>query len=610
MYNQIKDNYLLITIIIFAAILRIYHIDFQSIWIDEIHTMVESNPKLEYDKFYDIMLFREQMPHLYFLITRVITFVFGHSVFVVRMISAIIGVVSVYCIYLLGKVLYSKKTGIIAASLLSVNYFHIWYSQEARPYILLCLFTILSFYRLIIFLRNYNLKNSIFYAFFAVLMINTHFFALFVLVAQIIIIGFLMLDKPKQERIPFFKKSVISGILILLLWLPSVKIFLIVAKINSFWIQPPTSEVYTQLFKDLFGGAESVLFLVLILSIYYFIKVFQTKHFGRIAENKNVFGFFILTIWIFTTLYIPFLRSYLDIPMIISRYFISVLPAIVLILAIAITKIKQTYLQKTIWILFIILSLTDLLAVKKYYTTPSKTQYEQITKQIIKKNTNKALIVSTWAWHLNYFFNNDSIQMPTREQTLQVFVDNMKNQTIETAPFWFVAGNYQKYELSCEAQNYLEENFNLIENLEYYDCWAKYYIPKNTSNLKTQNSLRLDMFRTATFDGAGNMVLFENGKKNSIPITIEQGNYDLIIKAISLPEIPINNENGHIIIKLNDREIVNYYTSNLEKNSETTFPFSYNEDKRAEFEIIYDNDFVKNEKDRNVIINFLKIQKK
>jgi hypothetical protein len=200
--------------------------------------------------------------------------------------------------------------------------------------------------------------------------------------------------------------------------------------------------------------------------------------------------------------------------------------------------------------------------------------------------------------------------MPTREQTLQVFVDNMKNQTIETAPFWFVAGNYQKYELSCEAQNYLEENFNLIENLEYYDCWAKYYIPKNTSNLKTQNSLRLDMFRTATFDGAGNMVLFENGKKNSIPITIEQGNYDLIIKAISLPEIPINNENGHIIIKLNDREIVNYYTSNLEKNSETTFPFSYNEDKRAEFEIIYDNDFVKNEKDRNVIINFLKIQKK
>jgi 4-amino-4-deoxy-L-arabinose transferase-like glycosyltransferase/SHS2 domain-containing protein len=610
MNKYLKNNYLLITIIIFAALLRIYHIDFQSIWIDEIHTMIESNPKLEYQQFYDIMIFREQMPHLYFLITRLATFIFGNSVIVVRMISAIIGLLSIYSIYLLGNVLFSKKTGIISASLLSVNYFHIWYSQEARPYILLCLFTILSFYRLIIFLRNYNLKNTIYYAIFASLMINTHFFGLFVLVSQMLIIGLLLLEKPQGEKNAFLKKSIISGILILICWLPSVKIFIVVAKIKSFWIQPPSSEVYTQLFKDLFGGAESILFLVLILSIYYFINIFQTKHSGKIIDNKNVFGFFIITIWVFITLYIPFLRSHLDIPMIISRYFISVLPAIIIILSVAISKIHQSYLQKFIWILFIVLSLTDLLAVKKYYSTPSKTQYEKIVQQIIKKNTNKEVIVSTWAWHLNYFFNNADIQIPTREQTLQNFVENLKNQTIEAVPFWFVAGNYQKYELSEEAQSYLDLNYNLIENLEYYDCWAKYYIPKNGSKLTNQNSLRLDMFKTATFDGAGNMILFENSNKKSVPVSLEKGNYELLIKAISLPKDPINDENGHIIIKLNDREIVNYYTSNLEKKSESTFPFSCNEDANGKFEIIYDNDFANDKMDRNIIINFIKLQKK
>src|SRR5690554_5249157 len=106
---------ILVLILILAAILRFYNLDFQSIWIDEIHTMVEANSSLSYREFYEIMLKREQMPHLYYIIARVFSFLFGDLVVVVRSVSAIAGILSVYGIYLLGKELSSKRAGLIAA---------------------------------------------------------------------------------------------------------------------------------------------------------------------------------------------------------------------------------------------------------------------------------------------------------------------------------------------------------------------------------------------------------------------------------------------------------------------------------------------------------------
>ena len=153
--NRLKNNYWLLAILVLGSMLRFYHIDFQSIWLDEIHTMIEGNPSLPYSEFYDIMLLREQMPHLYYNLVRIFSYIFGHSTFTVRILSSIIGILSIYSIYLLAKEVANRKTGYFAALLMSVNYFHIWYSQEARPYVLLSLFTILSYYRLIIFLKNF-----------------------------------------------------------------------------------------------------------------------------------------------------------------------------------------------------------------------------------------------------------------------------------------------------------------------------------------------------------------------------------------------------------------------------------------------------------------------
>lgn len=146
--NLIKSNKVIFLFLIIGSFLRLYHLNFQSPWLDEIHTLNEANPKLSFNEVHDALLIAEPHPPLYFFIMNVVFKIFGYSIFIARMVSAIIGIAGLYSIYLLGKELFSKKAGIFAMILLSVNYFHIYYSQDARMYGLLFLTTTLSFYYL------------------------------------------------------------------------------------------------------------------------------------------------------------------------------------------------------------------------------------------------------------------------------------------------------------------------------------------------------------------------------------------------------------------------------------------------------------------------------
>jgi 4-amino-4-deoxy-L-arabinose transferase-like glycosyltransferase len=604
----IKENYILTSILILAAVLRFYHLDFQSIWLDEIHTLIEGNPKMSYKEFHDIMILREQMPHLYFYSVKAFSFIFGHTTFIVRMFSAIIGVLTVYSIYLLGKEIYNKKVGLIAATFLAVNYFHISYSQEARPYILLSLFTVLAFYRLIIFIKDSTIKNAILYGIFTSLMINTHFFGLFVVVSQFILLLYFLFELPKNERKKYFLASSLSGFVALFLWIPSIKIFLIVAEIKSFWIQPPTLEVYTGLFREFFGNAESVVFIAYLLGTYYFIKVFSEnkKDDTPCIHSKNVFSFIIIIVWIFTVLFIPFIRTYLDIPMIISRYFISVLPAAILILAIAIANIKVHKIQLIVIVIFVIASLTDLIAVKDYYNKISKTQYREITQNIIQKNKRNAIIVSPWGWHLRYFFSNEKVKMITKEQTLQEFVDDMKTGVTKKKDFWFMGAHFQNYELTAESEAYLNSNFNQIESLKYFDTWARYYSPK--AGIEKTFVLNINEFEPIKSDNDSNILLFSNSTTKSKPNVLEPGNYRLALKARSSPEPKINNENAHLTISLNGKRIGAYFLSEKEEKIDY-FQFDVTETAEYTIELTFDNDLVLNNSDRNALVFSATVEK-
>ena len=117
-------------------------------------------------------------------------------------------------------------------------------------------------------------------------------------------------------------------------------------------------------------------------------------------ESKNVFQFAFISIWVFISLLIPYVISYIKIPVMVNRYFISILPAVIILIALGFNQIKDNKIRNIIIALFIISSLTDIFIVKDYYNKITKTQFREITNDIILKNKSNSLIVSTWAWHL------------------------------------------------------------------------------------------------------------------------------------------------------------------------------------------------------------------
>jgi hypothetical protein len=610
----IKENSILLILVIIGSFLRFYKLTFQDIWIDEIFSMVHSSPSKRYTEIYEFLKAYDPHPPLYYYSIRFFSGLFEHSVFIVRAFSAVLGVAGILSIYALGKELMNKNVGLIAAALLVINSFHIYYSQEARMYSMLFLTTTLSFYYLVKFIKNPNLKWVFAYTIFSSAMIYTHFFGLFTLVSQYLILLFFILKPFENNRKRIFLLSLLTGLSTIIIYIPAIKIIMVSEQTTSYWIQLPEADFFTQLIKKFFGNSEIVLYFVVSLILYFLLKLYQQKSSNKFEINptkkKLIFTFFIIMVWIVTTYSIPLILSFVKLPMLIDRYFINILPAILLLVACGLYKIKDIVVQIGILSLIILFSLINLIFVKDYYNTVTKSEFTKLTDEIIKRNSENSKIVTHWSWLLPYFFENNPQMLVENNNSLDDYIEGLKNGAIFPKAFWYVDGHFRPFQISGDHQEYLNQNFILKEKLDYFDVWANYYVPRNSNASVFKNKLNLDMFNEATFDANGYMVLFENSTKATNTIILEKGDYNLTVIGFSLPEKPIKNENAHLIIKRNGTEIANFNLSEKPKLEKNVFSFSVKDDGSSVFQIIFDNDVFDNGMDRNAIIKSIKLEKK
>lgn len=127
-----------------AFALRAYHLDFQSLWRDEVDTITFATrafPRL-------LATFtkpKENGP-LYFLLLRPWIILTGDSEFSVRFFSLAWGVLVVPLAYALGRRWLSPRASMLGALLIAFSPYLIWYSQEAKMYTLITFLTMLSLY--------------------------------------------------------------------------------------------------------------------------------------------------------------------------------------------------------------------------------------------------------------------------------------------------------------------------------------------------------------------------------------------------------------------------------------------------------------------------------
>jgi hypothetical protein len=165
-----------------AAAFRFATIAGQSYWADEALTVHELH--MGFGPMLSAVTHAETTPPLYFILAWAWAHLFGTGEAALRSLSAIAGVIVVPITYLCGRELVSRRAGIIAAAFAAVNPFLIWYSQEARAYMLLIALAGASFLWFIRAERRPSRANVAWWAIFSALALATHFFAGFLVAPE------------------------------------------------------------------------------------------------------------------------------------------------------------------------------------------------------------------------------------------------------------------------------------------------------------------------------------------------------------------------------------------------------------------------------------------
>ncbi len=132
--------FLLGGIVLLGFLLRSLTLSQQSLWLDEVYTVVEAGRPFS-DLFRALFDPHQGYP-LYILAMRVWTALFGSQEAALRWPSALAGTVTIPLLYLLGRDLIGRRAGLLAAALLSLSPIAVWYAQEAKAYAVALLFSL------------------------------------------------------------------------------------------------------------------------------------------------------------------------------------------------------------------------------------------------------------------------------------------------------------------------------------------------------------------------------------------------------------------------------------------------------------------------------------
>lgn len=171
------QNWWLAALLLGGAALRFATLGAQSYWFDEAQAAHELGRS--FGSMVHGLLAKETNPPLYFVLGWVWGHIFGTGEVALRSLSALAGVAAIWLAYACGRELVSRSAGLVAAALVAISPFMIWYSQEAREYMLLSALSAASLLWFVRARRTGTRRALGWWSLFSALALCTHFFAAF-----------------------------------------------------------------------------------------------------------------------------------------------------------------------------------------------------------------------------------------------------------------------------------------------------------------------------------------------------------------------------------------------------------------------------------------------
>ena len=459
-----KDPYNLafVAILIFAIIIRIYYFTLtydQPLWWDEAEFMNIAN-RFAFGLNYE---FTPVRPILLSFITAIF-FKISPSLFLPKVLLLIFSIASVVGVYLLGKELYQKKVGLIAAFIMSVFYLNIFFTARLlvdMPSLCFFIFSALYFYKYF----KYNSHKALYIG--AILIAigtafkqSTGFFLAVVLVYLLI-----------TEKLNFLKRKElwISGIIFLLVLSP----YLIwgYVEFGGFVLAQGTAQVGTQssgltnaqrlyegtlayfyLFPTYLSWALLIIFLLGLATMYQLILGFDIL--VKKGDKQLKKYLFLILIFILPIVLASTLIHHNE-----NRYIINAMPAVFLISSAFIYKAFRVVKKQNK--LFATLLLIILLAYVGYFQL-------RATDSLIRVKVDSYSEIRDAA----FWYSDNTLS-----------TDLMATQSVKQIPFYSKKDIVRFPETEQEFEEMLKDNANLkylmLSAYEKSPEWTYAYPEKN-----------------------------------------------------------------------------------------------------------------------------------
>jgi 4-amino-4-deoxy-L-arabinose transferase-like glycosyltransferase len=361
--NQEVKIFFLLTFI--SSAIFTFQIGKESFWLDEIYSVRYATHFSTFLSAVGNGASSERNMWLYY----VLLFLWAHlgtTETIIRLLSALFGVLGILTVYQLGKEVYGKKVGLIAATLLITNTFYIQYAQEARAYSLLLLVFSISTLCMYRFGQKFTGKNGVLYGVAALAAIFTHIFSSLFIAFQGLFLLWQWRKSPRKLILIVLLEVALVLVLYQLIHNPGRQVGWIP---KPQWIQFPLTYIFFS------SGFVSALIYMFTIAWSFFKK-------------RDTFFWYLVCIAIVPVILV-FLYSMVNKPIFIYRYMIYAVPAIILLFSRAVLMLNKKYMIGVLTILI----LFQLNTMRIYFTTPNKEQWRDAVRTVAEQVKKNDLIV-------------------------------------------------------------------------------------------------------------------------------------------------------------------------------------------------------------------------
>ena len=470
MFQLNKKNILFLSIwfILIGVFLRLYQLNFENYWLDEMISFWVADPSLSLNDTFSRRDQIEQSPILFDLILKKYLEFFSYDPEIGRHVPFIFGILSIPLLGLLSYQISKNNSFLLSILLISINIYLINYSQETRPYSLVFFLSIINliFYYKIVSVDISFSKKIIFFllfVFFSILTLSSHPFTFILFFSQILNSMYFFFFFNKKNYLFFL------SIPIILLTYLFFNFNYIISQLsyNEFFLSHENWKFFYNYYFSRFFGSK-IMGLVYLSTLIYLVITFKRKIF--LTSNN-----YLLLIFIFLFSYIiPLVYSYLKTPVLTDRYIIFVLIPILILISSLIFEVNNKKV-KIFLLIFILVPtiINNYMEIKN--REANKPEFTKFFNDV-KKNESKNLIINTPNNELKVVENYISSLKEFKNKKFKIY--NINKISRDEKMLWVIC-----YEpligFDCTLPNNKESKWKLIKTKKNYLLDSKLFKIEN-----------------------------------------------------------------------------------------------------------------------------------